>query len=48
MNWYVHVIVSLQDGTFYKGITQDFHRRLEEYNSKQSTVFKSTVEIMLC
>ncbi|ATL45737.1 hypothetical protein COR50_00380 [Chitinophaga caeni] len=45
MNWYVYVIVSLQDGTFYKGITHDFHHRLEEHNSKQ---FPESITMSAC
>ena len=31
-NWFVYIIKSDLDGTFYKGVTQDITKRLEEHN----------------
>lgn len=36
MPWYVYIIESQTDGTYYKGISEDYHRRLEEHNNGQS------------
>jgi hypothetical protein len=32
MNYYVYIIESLVDGTFYKGYTLDFNERLKQHN----------------
>ena len=31
--WYVYVLQSGVDGSFYKGSTNDLHRRLKEHNN---------------
>ena len=40
MNHYVYIIESLVDGTYYKGYTTDYERRLSEHNAGLS-VFTS-------
>jgi len=39
--YYVYIIESLIDGDYYKGITNDYKRRLEEHNAGKSE-FSST------
>ncbi|QLH48100.1 MAG: GIY-YIG nuclease family protein [Bacteroidota bacterium] len=41
MGWFVYILTSQKDGDFYKGITQNIERRLEEHNSGLSK-FTST------
>jgi len=41
MGWLVYIIKSEKDGDFYKGITEDMQRRLEQHNTGQSS-FTST------
>jgi putative endonuclease len=31
--FYVYILKSLKDGTYYKGFTEDYKKRLEEHNS---------------
>ena len=31
--FYVYIIKSLVDGTYYKGFTEDYEKRLEDHNS---------------
>jgi putative endonuclease len=31
--FYVYILKSKLDGTYYKGFTEDFHRRLEDHNA---------------
>jgi putative endonuclease len=35
--FYVYIIKSLKDGTYYKGFTEDYKKRLEEHNSGLSS-----------
>jgi putative endonuclease len=35
--YYVYIIRSLKDGTFYKGYSSDYEKRLEEHNLGLST-----------
>jgi putative endonuclease len=37
MPYYVYILRSYVDGTFYKGVTTDYHKRLEEHNGALST-----------
>ncbi len=39
--WYVYVLESTKNKTFYTGITDDVSRRLSEHNSKQGGVYTS-------
>ena len=41
MSWYVYILRSDKDGDYYKGITENIDRRLEEHNSGKSQ-FTST------
>ena len=41
MKYFVYIIESLQDGTYYKGFTTDYENRLREHNDGQSR-FTST------
>jgi len=36
MSFFVYIIQSQMDGTFYKGFTTNIERRLEEHNSGES------------
>ena len=36
-NWYVYILKSKKNGQFYKGFTNDLHRRLEEHNCLDSS-----------
>ena len=36
MSFYVYIIESLQDGTFYKGFSTDYKKRLEQHNNGES------------
>ena len=33
MPYYVYILKSLKDGTYYKGYTEDFRKRLEAHNN---------------
>jgi putative endonuclease len=35
--FYVYILKSLKDGTYYKGFTEDYKKRLEEHNSGLSS-----------
>ena len=35
-SYYVYILRSLNDGSYYKGYTQDYQKRLLEHNSGQS------------
>ncbi len=37
MVFYVYILKSQMDGTYYKGVTTDYLKRLNEHNSGQST-----------
>ena len=39
--YYVYILISLKDGTFYKGYTNDYEKRLDEHNAGLS-IFTST------
>ena len=45
--YYVYVIRSRQDGTFYTGYTNDLKRRLAEHNDKVSTYTKHKAPFQL-
>jgi putative endonuclease len=36
MSWFVYILKSDKDGDYYKGITEDIQRRLDERNSGES------------
>ena len=36
MKYYVYILQSLKDNTFYKGYTNDYVKRLEEHNAGNS------------
>jgi putative endonuclease len=36
MSWFVYILKSDKDGDYYKGITEDIQRRLDEHNSGES------------
>ena len=37
MSYYVYIIRSLKDGTYYKGSTEDYRKRFAEHNAGLST-----------
>ena len=36
MSWYIYILKSELDGDYYKGITENVTKRLEEHNTGQS------------
>ena len=41
MGWYVYVLESLADGSFYKGYSSDYLKRLSEHNDRLSAYTSS-------
>jgi len=40
MPYFVYILQSLKDGTYYVGVTQDLHERLERHNQGRSMFTK--------
>ncbi|MBS1745863.1 MAG: GIY-YIG nuclease family protein [Bacteroidetes bacterium] len=47
MPYYVYILKSLKDGTFYKGFTTDYKKRLEQHNRGESTFTSSKLPWIL-
>ncbi|MFC1604695.1 GIY-YIG nuclease family protein [Planctomycetota bacterium] len=45
--FYVYVLISLKDGKFYIGFTNDLKRRLKEHNSGKNISTKSRLPLKL-
>jgi len=45
--FYVYVLLSLKDGKFYIGYTEDLKRRLKEHNSGKNISTKSRLPLKL-
>lgn len=46
--WYVYILKSLKDGTYYKGLTNNLERRLSQHNKGEcrSTKHKMPMQLL--